>query len=296
MESHKTLREMLDRKELIVAPGAYDALTAKIVEAQGFDAVYMTGYGTCASSFGFPDMGLLTLTEMVQNASRMADAVGIPLIADADTGYGNPINVVRTVREYEKAGVSAIHIEDQVWPKKCGHMTGKRVIDSGDMVGKVKAAVDSRKSSDFLIIARTDAMATHGFEQAIERGHLFAEAGADIIFIDAPTTIEQVKRIPSLITEKPVLINLGPNTPNLSEKELEGLGYAMVIYPGICLAAAITACIEELRTVKERGSQRDYGQWIQSFIELNNFLGVHQYLELENRFKNGEGESVNSDG
>ena len=170
---------MIERGEFVQAPGVYDALGARIVESYTFNAVYMTGYGTSASHFAYPDVGLLTMTEMVENATRIAAAVKIPLIADADTGYGNPINVVRTVKEYEKAGVAAIHIEDQVWPKKCGHMEGKRVIDAAEMVGKIKAAVDARQDEKFLIIARTDVLAIEGFDQAVERGHRFAEAGAD---------------------------------------------------------------------------------------------------------------------
>jgi 2-methylisocitrate lyase-like PEP mutase family enzyme len=289
MEHTKKMREMIIDKELILAPGAYDALTAKIIEAQGFNAVYMTGYGTAAAIFGLPDIGLLTMTEMVQNASRIVDSINLPLIADADTGYGNPVNMVRTVREYEKAGVSAIHIEDQVWPKRCGHMTGKRVIEVEEMIGKIKAAVDSRRSSDLLIIARTDAIATHGFDHAIERGERYAEAGADILFIEAPENREQVERIPRLLGTRPHLINMGPRTPNLSTDEIRKMGYAMIIYPGVCLAAAITACIEEVKRIRETGYQRDFGDWIQSFVELNNFLGASYYSELEQRYRSPDG-------
>ncbi len=285
MEHAKKMREMIIDKELILAPGAFDALTAKIIEAQGFNAVYMTGYGTAAAVFGLPDLGLLTMTEMVQNASRIVDSINLPLIADADTGYGNPVNMVRTVREYEKAGVSAIHIEDQVWPKRCGHMAGKRVIEVEEMSGKIKAAVDSRRSSDFLIIARTDAIATHGFAHAIERGERYAEAGADILFIEAPENREQVERIPRLLGTRPHLINMGPRTPNLSIDEVRKMGYAMIIYPGVCLAATITACIEEVKRIMETGSQRDFGDWIESFVELNNFLGASYYSELEQRYQ-----------
>ncbi len=228
------------------------------------------------------------MTEMVLNAGRIADAVEIPLIADADTGYGNPINVVRTVREYEKAGAAAIHIEDQTWPKRCGHMAGKSVIGAEEMVGKIKAAVDARKNQDFLIIARTDAIATNGFDHAIERGHLFAEAGADIVFIEAPSDREQVEKVPKLVTERPLLLNLGPRTPNFSADEIRNFGYAVVIYPGVCLAAAITGCIEEVKRIKDTGKQRDFADWIQSFMELNAFLGVPHYQELEQRYKSSD--------
>jgi 2-methylisocitrate lyase-like PEP mutase family enzyme len=285
MEKRVQLKNMIEKGELVQAPGAYDAMTAKIAEAQGFPAVYMTGYGTSAARFGLPDLGLLTMTEMVDNASRMADAIEVPLIADADTGYGNPINVHRTVREYEKAGIAAIHIEDQVWPKRCGHMAGKKVIDADEMVGKIKAAVDTRSDPNFLIITRTDAIATHGFEHAIERGELFAEAGADVLFIEAPVEKEQVEKIPKLLPQKPHLLNLGPRTPNFSVDEIKEFGFAIVIYPGLCLAAAITGCMEEVKRLRETGKQRDFGDWIESFVELNNFLGVPYYQELEQKFK-----------
>ena len=248
----------------------------------------MTGFGTSAFQFGFPDRGLLTMTEMVQNANRIVNAINVPLIADADTGYGTVINVDRTVKEYEKAGVAAIHIEDQVWPKRCGHMLGKEVIHQNEMVSKLKAAVEARKNPDFLIIARTDAIATHGFDHAIERAHIYAEAGADIIFVEAPKTKNQLKKIPKLFNKKPLLINMGPRTPNLPVDELKEMGYAIAIFPGVCLAAAILACREDVRLLKETGRQRDFKEVLQSFAELNEFLGVPYYNELEKKFDTGE--------
>ena len=285
------LKQTLAGGELIQAPGVYDALTAKIAEAGGFNAVYMTGYGTTAAHFAYPDIGLLTMTEMVENARRIAAVVQVPLIADADTGYGNPINVVRTVREFEKAGAAAIHIEDQVWPKRCGHMAGKQIIPASDMVGKIKAAVDARRDEDFLIIARTDALATDGFEHAIERGHLFAEAGADILFIEAPVSREQVEEIPRRITGKPLLLNLAPRTPNFSSKEINDMGYAIAIYPGICIAGAVAGCIDEIKRLKETGSQRNLMDFMQAFVEMNNFLGVQYYADLERTYKEDAGQS-----
>jgi 2-methylisocitrate lyase-like PEP mutase family enzyme len=281
----KKLKSMLEKKELVLAPGVYDALAAKIVQAQGFNALYMTGYGVSAGTFGFPDLGLVTMTEMVNSASRIADAVDIPLIADADTGYGNPINMVRTIREYEKAGVAAIQIEDQTWPKRCGHMAGKSVIDEKEFAGKIKAAVDTRRDQNFLIIARTDALATDGFDRAIERAHMFAEAGADILFVEAPVDRDQVQKIPKSLKERPLLLNLAPRTPNFSVEEIKNMGYAVVIYPGICIAASITGCIEELKRLKDTGKQRDFTDFVSSFVELNNFLGVPYYQELEQRYK-----------
>ena len=272
---------MIERGEFVQAPGVYDALGARIVESYKFNAVYMTGYGTSASHFAYPDVGLLTMTEMVENATRIAAAVKIPLIADADTGYGNPINVVRTVKEYEKAGVAAIHIEDQVWPKKCGHMEGKRVIDEAEMVGKIKAAVDARQDENFLIIARTDVLAIEGFDKAVERGHRFAEAGADILFIEAPVDREQVARIPEMLKSRPLILNLAPKTPNFSAQEIKEMGYSVALYPGVCLVGALAGCIEELKRLKETGKQRDFKDMITTFIELNNFLGVSYYSNLE---------------
>jgi 2-methylisocitrate lyase-like PEP mutase family enzyme len=180
------LRELLEGPEPVLAPGAYDALTARLVEQAGFEAVYMTGFGTAASLLGRPDIGLLSFSEMVDNARRIVRAVEVPVIADADDGYGNPINVIRTVQEYEAAGVSAIHIEDQVSPKKCGHLEGKEVIEASEMVEKVRAAVEARQSEDFVIIARTDARAVEGMDRALKRARLYREAGADVLFVEAP--------------------------------------------------------------------------------------------------------------
>jgi 2-methylisocitrate lyase-like PEP mutase family enzyme len=279
------LKKAIENGEFVQAPGVYDALTARIAEANGFNAVYMTGYGTAAAHFAYPDIGLLTMTEMLENARRITSAVQIPLIADADTGYGNPINVVRTVREYEKAGAAAIHIEDQTWPKRCGHMAEKKVIDASEMISKIKAAVDTRRDEDFLIIARTDALATHGFEHAVERSQMYAEAGADILFVEAPVSREQVEKIPKLLTSKPLLLNLAPRTPNFSLQELKDMGYAIAIYPGVCIAGAITGCIEEIRRLKETGKQRNFEDFLQSFIEMNNFLGLQYYTDLEHKYK-----------
>jgi 2-methylisocitrate lyase-like PEP mutase family enzyme len=288
MEESKMLNDMIKNGEFIMAPGAYDALTARIIESEGFNAVYMTGFGTSAFQFGLPDRGLLTMTEMVQNANRIVNAINVPLIADADTGYGTVINVDRTVKEYEKAGVAAIHIEDQVWPKRCGHMLGKEVIDEEEMISKLKAAVGARRNPEFLIIARTDAIATHGFDHAIERAHLFADAGADIIFVEAPKTKNQLKKIPKLFNKKPLLVNMGPRTPNLPAEDLKAMGYSIAIYPGICLAAAILACREDVRLLKETGRQREFKEVLQSFAELNEFLGVPYYNELEKKFDTRE--------
>src|ERR1051326_6550316 len=211
----KTLRELLAEPEPILAPGAYDCLSARLIEQAGFDVVYMTGFGTSASRLGRPDIGLLSFGEMVDQARRIVQAVDVPVIADADNGYGNPINVIRTVREYEAAGVAAIHIEDQVTPKKCGHMENKHVIATDEMVVKVRAAVEARRSEDFLIIARTDARAVEGLDQALERARRYREAGADMLFVEAPTSEDEIQRIADELPDTPLLFNWaeGGKTP-----------------------------------------------------------------------------------
>ena len=188
------LRELIQKPEILVAPGAYDAFSARLIEAAGFDAVYMTGFGTAAGIFALPDIGLLTMTEMVENAGRIADSVEIPVIADADTGYGNHLNVIRTVEEYERAGVAGIQIEDEESPKRVGHMAGQKIIPIQEMVAKLRAAVKARYNRDTVIIARTDAISATGFDEAIKRGNIYRDAGADLLFIEAPRTLEQLEK------------------------------------------------------------------------------------------------------
>jgi 2-methylisocitrate lyase-like PEP mutase family enzyme len=278
-----SLKKLISRKKIVVAPGAYDALTAKLIEGAGFEAVYMTGYGTAAAMRGLPDLGLLTMTEMLQNVRAIAEAVEIPLIADADTGYGNPINVIRTVREYEKAGAAALHIEDQVWPKRCGHMAGKQVIPKEEMTAKVRAAVDHRFSKDFLIIARTDALAVEGWEAAVERAGAYVEAGADVLFVEAPESIEQMEQIPKIFSI-PCLINMAPRTPTVPVKRLNQMGYAIALFPAVCLAATIRANLDALQRLKENGEPIDFGDFLSAFMQFNEFIGVPRYSELEQKY------------
>jgi len=288
MEANRSLRELLSRRELVVAPGAYSALTARLVEQAGFEAVYMSGYCTSASMYGLPDVGLVTMTEMLANVRMLAGAVTIPLIADADTGYGNPINVVRTVREYEQAGAAALHIEDQVWPKRCGHMKGKEVIPREEMTGKIRAAVDGRRGADFVIIARTDAIAVEGLDAAIDRCHAYAEAGADVVFADGQRTMEDIERLPRECAEIPCMINLGPLTPSLSVDEIRKLGYSIAIFPGICLIPAVAAIQGALRGFKENGSipaQAGGEETPRIFAVFNEFLGANFQLALGERYR-----------
>ncbi len=224
------LAEMVRGPEPILAPGAYDALSARMIEQAGFPAVYMTGFGTSASLLGRPDVGLLTMSQMVDNARRIAQAVELPVIADADTGYGNPLNVIRTVQEYELAGVSAIHIEDQAMPKKCGHMENKQVVPTAEMTEKIHAAVEARRSNDFLIIARTDARAAEGLDSALRRARAYREAGADVLFIEAPQSEEEVTQIARAFPNVPLLFNWaeGGKTPPMPLEQLKELGYRVI--------------------------------------------------------------------
>ena len=279
------LRELLARPEPLVAPGAYDALSARLVEQAGFDVVYMTGFGTTASLAGRPDVGLLTGTEMVDNARRIAAAVDVPVIADADTGYGNAINVVRTVQAYEQAGVAGIHLEDQVMPKKCGHMSGKAVIPADEMAGKIRAAVAARRDPDFLLIARTDAAAVEGLSAAIDRARAYADAGADVLFVEAPTSEDDIARVAEeLRGVAPLVFNWaeGGRTPPIPLARIAELGFALVLFPiGTLLAA--TAGIRRLLA-----SLRDDGvpavDDLPTFDGFTDLIGLPEIRELEARF------------
>jgi len=254
MSAAKALRELMARETLVVAPGAYDCITARLIEQQGFSAVYMTGAGTSAARGGLPDYGLMTMTEMVANAAAIAASVNIPVIADADTGYGNELNVVRTVHAYERAGVAAIHIEDQVFPKRCGHLDRKEVIAREAFIAKIRAAASERRDRDFIIIARTDAIAVAGFDEAIARAQAALEAGAEMVFVEAPETVEQLRTIPSLVNG-PCLLNMirGGKTPKVTRGEAQQYGYRMAILPGILMSAVVAACDEALAAFKQSG-------------------------------------------
>ncbi|MBO0728298.1 MAG: isocitrate lyase/PEP mutase family protein [Acidimicrobiaceae bacterium] len=249
----RSLRPLLASDGLVVAPGAYDALTARLIAAHGFPAVYMTGAGTSVA-FGYPDYGLLTMSDMVANASRIAEAVDLPVIADADTGYGNELNVVRTVRAYARAGVAAIHLEDQTFPKRCGHLAGKEIVDRDDWLRKLRAAAECRPDTELLIIARTDARAVAGFDEAVERANAALDAGADMVFVEAPETLEEVEAVPRLVGG-PCLFNAvaGGRSPSVSFAELEAWGYRVVICPIALLGPVVAACEEALRALARDG-------------------------------------------
>jgi len=281
------LRELLVQRDLLVAPGAYDALSARLIAQAGFPAVYMTGFGTAASVLGQPDVGLLTMSEMVSRAAALAAVVGNrPLIADADTGYGNPINVRRTVREYERAGVAAIHIEDQVWPKKCGHMEGKQVIPVDELVQKIRAAGDARQDPDFVIIARTDANAVYGLEDALSRGRAYREAGADVIFIEAPRSIEELRAIAQAFPDVPLLYNWAESgkTPLLPLEEIHALGFKLVIFPVSMLFAATQALLDLLEALKQGQTSLAFAERMVTFSQFTDQIGLPEIQALERRY------------
>jgi len=281
------LRELLAQPELLVAPGAYDALSARLVAQAGFPAVYMTGFGTAASVLGQPDVGLLTMSEMVSRAAALAAVVGDrPLIADADTGYGNPINVRRTIREYERVGVAAVHIEDQVWPKKCGHLEGKQVIPTDEMVQKIHAAVDARQDPDFVIIARTDANAVYGLEDALHRGRAYREAGADVIFIEAPRSIVELQAIAQTFPDVPLLYNWAESgkTPLLSLEEIHTLGFKLVIFPVSMLFAATQALLGLLEVLKQGQTPTAFAERMVTFSQFTAQIGLPDIQALERRY------------
>jgi carboxyvinyl-carboxyphosphonate phosphorylmutase len=280
------LRALLDSGQTIVAPGAFDPLSARLVEEAGFPAVYMTGFGTSAALIGRPDVGLLTMTEMAGNAARIAACVDIPVIADADTGYGNPLNVIRTVGAYEAAGVAGIHIEDQVAPKKCGHMEGKLVIPAEEMAAKVRAAVEARAQPEFVIIARTDARAVEGLERALQRARLYREAGADVLFIEALTSEAEAEEAAQAFPGVPLLFNWaeGGKTPPLSLDRLKELGYRIVIFPIGTLLAATGAMRRILREIARAGTPAAAMHDLPTFAEFVDFIGLPEVREAEQRY------------
>ncbi|NLU08410.1 MAG: isocitrate lyase/PEP mutase family protein [Clostridiales bacterium] len=287
MSRGKIIKDFIKRGELLVSPGAFNSISAKIVEQSGFDSVYMTGYGAAANLLGSPDIGLLSASEMIKHLSYMSESVDIPIIADADTGYGNVLNMYRTVREYEKAGAAAIQIEDQCWPKRCGHMDGKQVISAEEMAAKIRAAVDARQDEDTVIIARTDALAPIGFDEAIRRGNLYKEAGADVIFVEAPPDIDKLRQIPKLV-KAPILANMieGGKTPVLSAEELQNLGFAIAIYPLSTLYVMTKAVKDLLYELKNTGTtQGKIGNMI-DFPEFNEIVQLSKIRETEQKYNN----------
>jgi len=276
------LRSLLRSGSPLVVPGAYDALSAKLVEAAGFDCAYMTGFGTSASLLGLPDIGLVSQAEMVDNARRMSSAINVPLISDADTGFGNALNVARTVRDFERAGVAAIHLEDQLAPKRCGHMTGKEVVPVGEMVEKVHAAVAARSDPDFVLIARTDARAVEGLDSALERAAAYREAGADVLFVEAPESESEVAAVADAFPEVPLLFNWVERgrSPMLPLEKIAAMGFAMVIMPVATLFSATAAMQRYLEEIRLRGTPLallDEAFDFEKFGELMNLPAIRSF-------------------
>ena len=279
------LRALVERRQGLVVPGAYDAVSARLVEQAGFPAVYMTGFGVSASRLGLPDLGFAGLAEMVDQARNLAAAVSIPVIADADTGYGSALQVRRTVQQYEAAGVAALHIEDQVAPKRCGHLAGKQVVPAEEFVGRIRAAVEARTDPDLLVIARTDAVAVTGFDDAIARAEAAARAGADVLFVEAPTSEAEIEALPRRL-DRPLLFNYAPSgrSPLPPFPRLRALGYAVVILPVDLLFVATRAMQRALAELRDRDATPRGSEQLVSFQEFLEVIGLREQLTLGERY------------
>jgi 2,3-dimethylmalate lyase len=288
MKTTTKLRQLIREPGIIVAPGAYDCLTARLIERAGFPAVYMTGAGTALTRLGKPDLGFATLSEMVANAAAMASTVSIPLIADADTGYGGALNVYRTVREYEKAGVAALHIEDQVFPKRCGHLDGKQVVPIEEMVIKLRAAVEARIDEDFVLIARTDALAVTGLDDTLQRCQAYSEAGADVLFVEALRAREEIERLVREV-DVPLLYNFVEHgkSPLLPVGELQQLGFKLVIFPGSIMLAVLPLVCQILGELKRHGTTEALLDRMTNVVELFETMGLSEMLALDARVAGG---------
>ena len=285
MRATTQFRRLLEQPGIIMAPGAYDCLTARLIETAGFPAVYMTGAGTSVARLGYPDLALATMTEMLDNAAQIASVVDIPLIADADTGYGGILNVRRTVRQYERSGVAALHLEDQEFPKRCGHLDDKRVIPTDDMVQKIHAAVDARTDDDFTIIVRTDAIAVTGWDDAMRRCEEYVKAGADVLFVEALRTPEQIEQAGREL-DVPLLYNYVETgkSPLLPAAELERYGFKIVIYPASGILSAMHAVRETLATLKQHGTTSHLLENMDSLQDCFEAVGLSEMLEEDARF------------
>lgn len=283
----KSVRKLLqDKSKPLVMPGVYDAIGAKIVEKVGFEAMFQTGYGTSATLFGMPDYGFIGSTETVDNARRICHAVSTPVIVDADTGYGNALSVWKLVQELEEVGASGIFLEDQRWPKRCGHMQGKEVIQKDEYAEKLQAALDARSNKDFIIVARTDARAIEGLDRAIERGLYYKKIGADAIFIEAPKTIQEMKIIGKSINA-PLVANMieGGATPIISKSKLHKMGFKIVLYPLSVLFSSTYSTLKLLQELKKSGTTRKLSKQIVNFDQFNDVVELSKYRKLEQKYK-----------
>ncbi|WP_138497937.1 oxaloacetate decarboxylase [Nostoc sp. PA-18-2419] len=286
MSATQKLRQLLARPEIIVIPGVYDCLGAKLAEKQGFAVVASSGFGIAASVLGLPDYGFLTATEMLYSVGRIAQSINIPLIADLDTGYGNALNVIRTIKDAVQLGVAGVLLEDQEWPKKCGHFEGKRVISQAEHVGKIRAAVEARGDSGLVIIARTDARAPLGLAEAITRGRAYIAAGADILFVEAPQSVEELKAIATAFPDVPLVANIveGGKTPEISTDELQKLGFKIAFFPLTALLAVTQVMNTCLKHLKEQGTTANLPNLVK-FKDFQELVGVPKYLQMEQDFK-----------
>jgi len=281
------IRKLMEEGKIIILPGVYDALTGKLAEKVGFKAIVMGGYSVAATRLGQPDVGYLTMSEMTSQIKIISDAVQIPLIADGDTGYGNPLNVIRTVQEYEKAGASGIILEDQQWPKRCGHLEGKQVIPMEEHIKKIEAALEVRSDKNFIIIARTDSLKTHGMDEAIRRGKAYRDAGADVVFVEAPQSIEELKILRNAIQDIPLAVSLieGGKTPLVSSKKLEEIGYSLLFLGLTALFIIARAWMDALIHLKNEGASEGLLDRMITFNDFNELMGIKDFLGLEERFK-----------
>ncbi len=286
MSTRKQLRALAEARRGVLVPGAFNALSARVIEDLGFEAIYITGAGVTNMWFGMPDQAFMGLAEIADHTARIRDAVELPLIVDADTGFGNALNVYHTVRTLERAGADCIQLEDQVAPKRCGHFSGKEVISTEEAVGKIRAAVDARRDSDLLIMARTDAAATHGFEAAVERAERFAEAGADILFVEAVTTADEIRALPARLP-RPQLMNMviGGKTPIFNAEELGGLGYGLVLYANAALQGAVAGMQKALTVLRDAKEVQESSGLVASFAERQRLVGKPRWDALEERYR-----------
>ena len=285
MSTRKQLKALVEARNGLIVPGAFNALSAKVIEDLGFKAIYVTGAGVTNMWFGMPDQGFMGLHEIADHTARIRDAVGVPLIVDADTGFGNALNVRHTVRVLERAGAGCIQNEDQVAPKRCGHFSGKEVISTKEAVSKIKAAVDARQDADLLIMARTDAAATHGFEAAIERAQRFAEAGADILFVEAVTQAEEVRALPTRLAQ-PQLMNMviGGKTPIFNAEQLGEMGYGIVLYANAALQGAVAGMQKALTVLRDEKEVQESSGLVTPFAERQRLVGKPQWDALERKY------------
>lgn len=285
MTNGQRLRKILSGAGIMVLPGVYDCLSARLAEKAGFEAAFTSGFGISASVLGKPDFGFITATEMLSSMSRIVSSVGIPVVADLDTGYGNPLNVVRTVSEAVTLGAAGIILEDQEWPKKCGHFEGKRVIPMEEHAEKIRAAAEARGDSGLVIIGRTDARAVNGLKDAILRGRAYHEAGADVVFIEAPQSVSELREIAEAFPDVPLFANMveGGRTPVLEASELEELGFKIVVFPLTALFSAARAMEESLLYLRKHGTTKGYDEMV-SFVEFEELVGVPEYRAIEKKF------------